>query len=138
MLPPDTYGEFLLWGEGGQCRYLLALTDAVYAEVGDIVDEITGGGESGWESADNLQRVFGVVACDKAADGESFGIRRLPRCPGCQGSPLSLDRYTNPAVIVDVDVPSPSYHGWKQLSSEDKRKRVGEALRAAAVGKAVS
>ena len=128
MLPPCTYGEFLLWSEDGQCRYMYAIDDAVYLEVGDIVAQVTGGSKGTWQNADKLKRIFGPIACDRSPERFAFDMRRLPRCPECREFFLKFDRYAEPVVVVDVAVTSVSHSEWEQCSLEEKNLRVAAAL----------
>jgi hypothetical protein len=42
FLPSGRYGQFLLWAEDGELRYLDAFDDDAYSEVADLVGGITG------------------------------------------------------------------------------------------------
>lgn len=128
LLPPGNYGEFLLWSEDGQCRYMCALNDMAYSEVGDIVDQVTGGSTESWQGADKLQKIFGPIACDRSPEGFAFNMRRLPRCPRCREFFLKFDRFVQPAVVLEVAVMPVSHLDWDRCTLDEKQSRVTSAL----------
>jgi hypothetical protein len=129
VLHPDVYGEFLLWSEDGQCRYMNAFGDRVYSEVGNIVDHVTGGATATWQGADKLQRIFGSIACDRSSDGYTFEMRRLSRCQRCHEHFLWFGGYTDPIAVVDLSIPLVSHVEWESLMPAEKQVRVIGALR---------
>lgn len=128
MLHPNTYGEFLLWSEDGQCRYLDALNDVVYSEVGDIVDQVTGGSTASWEGADKLQKIFGPTACDRSPEDLAFDMRRLPLCRVCGDALIKFDRHVEPTVVLEVEVTPVSHSDWERCTLKEREAKVKAAL----------
>jgi len=69
LLHPWVYGEFILWSPEGECRYLNALGDTAFAELGAILDQISKSKSKSADRADLVQGIFGAAACDRSQHG---------------------------------------------------------------------
>lgn len=129
MEAPQAYGEFLLWSADGQSRYLNAIDDPIYKEVGGLITEVDGDSPGSHSRAEKLQMIFGEVACDPTAEGQSFSMRLLPLCPGCGKRRLELQRFAEPPEVVDAPVDVVTHVVWNQLSYDARRRAVLSAIR---------
>lgn len=128
FLHPFTYGEFLLWSEDGECRYLCALNDSAFSEVADLVGQLVVG-ETLSGRAHKIHSIFGSVACDRSTEGFTVEMHRLPRCSQCGECFVVFDGYVDPVVIVDIETHAASHVEWNGFTAEEKLVRVAAALR---------
>ena len=128
FLHPFTYGEFLLWSEDGECRYLCAINDPAFSEVADLVDQLVVG-ETLSGRARKIQSIFGSVACDRSTGGFTFEMHRLPRCSQCGECSVVFYGYVDPVVTVDMETQAASHIEWDGCTTEEKLARVAAALR---------
>lgn len=127
-MPEFTYGEFLLRNKTGETRYVNALEDPVFSEVGEIVASLPqykNANDS--QTAPSVQYAFGF-SCDRDHSGQVFLIGQDPFCPACKRSwmthfVLPVDHQT-----VEIEIPAVSHTYWNSLSLDDKKREIQYAL----------
>jgi len=129
-LPAAAYGEFLLRDPTGMStRYLNALADSSFDEVGKILQSLPeGAGLTARKRAEKLHQVFGAVACDSDAEGRPFRIGQHAACPVCGSTVMRSWQESNPDHFVDVDVRSVTHSKWSTLNNDQKEAAVRQAL----------
>jgi hypothetical protein len=81
-----------------------------------------------------LRKLFGI-ACDPDVDGSKFEIGIAPRCPYTGDEPNYWEA-TEPAVIVERDIPQITHHKWNALTEIEKTRLVDQAIQSLAAGDA--
>jgi hypothetical protein len=112
-----SYGEFILWSENGECRYLNVFDDGVYQEIIDLIEQ-----QKPTYLNCEVQSVFGEVACDTDSKGNVFHIGN-PLCPICKSDNLTIQK----AINKSIDIPYVTHKRWVLLSQEEKRSLVMNA-----------
>lgn len=113
------YGEFLLRSSKGEISYLYALDDEVFNNCHQILKVNSKlCGKKDLEIANILHKIFGYI-CDQAPSGNNYHIGK-PICPNCGGNKMSYWGPTNPAEIIEEDVPRLTYESWNKLNRNDK------------------
>jgi hypothetical protein len=135
ILGESSYGEFLLWTASGVVAYLNAIENTEYAEVEEILlRRFDFFKQDEFKSAEVLQNIFGVVACDPDENGFPFKIGARPRCPHCkEGHGESWD-IENPTQLVQQTIPAAQHLKWARLSAIEKNQSVDWAVPEASSG----
>jgi len=107
-----------------------AIGDPVFEEVGAIVEDLlTAAGKRNW-LGHCFERVFGI-ACDPAPSGQRYSLTEKVRCPICGSTDLVRYGPGEPPQVDTVELPVVTYSAWQQLSYEEKREKIREALQKA-------
>jgi len=128
-LPDSHYGLFLMRTPiDGELAILDALHDEVYDEVDTILKKLPETrGMSALKLSDLLQGVFSV-ACDPSASGCEYSIVAEAACPGCGAADSVSWVASEPPVIRELQLESPTHKNWLRLSASGKisavRRRV--------------
>lgn len=124
----DTYGEFLLRSKGGELAYLNAISDPVYQEVDDLLNQLPElQGKSALMLSEFLRKVFGV-ACDSDTQGNSFSIGGDPVCPSCGDRNISYWEATEPPEYLEQEWPPVTHVKWSSLSDSEKLNLLANEL----------
>ncbi|MGX9720031.1 hypothetical protein [Stenotrophomonas acidaminiphila] len=125
----DSYGEFLLRSPSGVVVYLDALQDKTYEEVDQLLaaNERTGG-LSAFERAQVLRHVYGEIACDKDANGNSFTLGAHPACPFCGSQEMVSWEFKEPPELMDVHLDFVTHRRWDSLSEGEKIRLLEKKL----------
>jgi hypothetical protein len=110
------YGEFILWSENGEGRYLNAFDDVVYQEVIDLVERQKKSISLNCE----IQSIFGAVACDVDSKGSVFYIGSPP-CPMCKSIDVNVQKIIDGNFMV---IPHVTHSHWTSLSQDEKETLV--------------
>ncbi|MCL5264636.1 MAG: hypothetical protein M1343_05505 [Chloroflexi bacterium] len=124
----DQYG--LLIGRSPKNEFALEDTfaDPFFEEVERLVDQILGewrtlkGGTSGF-----FHRVLGY-ACDPAPSGLRYFFTGAAWCPVCGSRAKDYDAYSPPRTEL-LDIPLVTHREWNNLTPQEKRSKIVQALR---------
>ena len=127
ILPPASYGEFLLRSEDGKIvRYLDAASDAEYQELAEMIRRHPRfRGETDRVRSDVLQHVFGLT-CDPLKAGLRIGLD--PPCPTCGRHDVVEWYIPEPLVIRSVEIPEVTHLAWERLTDTEREARLERAL----------
>jgi hypothetical protein len=126
VLAGETYGRLLGTTPSHELVEFNSWEDPVFDEMINLVRELLGPGPR-----TSTLNCFGLVlgaACDPAPSGQLYDFTGKIWCPIC-GSPNVQYWPDDPFQFEVIDLPHVTHQGWQQLSQDEKRERIREALR---------
>ncbi|MBC7251961.1 MAG: hypothetical protein H5T62_16990 [Anaerolineae bacterium] len=125
------YGDLTIRTANQSELALVETDDPVFNEVGSIIDELL---VAAWGNKNRsdwcFDQVFPIV-CDPAPSGLRYSFAEEVRCPVCNSTHLVRYGPGEPPQVDTVELPVVTYNAWQQLSYEEKRGRLRDALRKA-------
>jgi ribosomal protein S27AE len=120
-LNPYSYGKFLMRSSSGSTVYLDALQDDTYKEIDNFLlsqEKIRSLNDN--DRSEILQRIYGIIACDRDKDGNYFVIGAHPACPNCGAQEMASWEFKQPPEIIDIMIPNVTHKYWSSLNKQEK------------------